>query len=480
MKTTQNKNKNRPKKLYLFFIIAIVVVGVLLAVSLGLHFGVEGSTPIPLVRSETMIIIIVLALLLPVLLAILLISLFVSRRKRAGGSAADAEGPVQVSVVQNTVGKGGRSAEEGEELPSEEGASRFDGLTRIDRERMKYEKEGYDEHITLRTVCERFRNFAAGRLKLYYSEADIRRFIAGLLTSHIMILQGMSGTGKTSLAYAFGEFLDNPSTVVPVQPMWKERTDLIGYYNEFTKRFNETDLLKKMYEANYSRDIYITVLDEMNIARVEYYFAEFLSLLELPNAEERELTVVSDEWGNDPKQLRNGHIRLPENMWFVGTANNDDSTFAISAKVYDRAMVMDLDTKAEEFAAEGGEKLHLTAERFARLGQEAQREYEITKRNLRRLEKMDEFMKAHFRITFGNRIMKQIRTYVPIVIGCGGEELEALDDILAKKVMRKLGMQNPVYIRNQADRFCSYMDELFGEDGMPQCKAVVQRLKLNA
>ena len=51
-------------------------------------------------------------------------------------------------------------------------------------------------------------------------------------------------------------------------------------YNEFTKRFNETDLLKKMYEANYSKDIYITVLDEMNIARVEYYFAEFLSLLE--------------------------------------------------------------------------------------------------------------------------------------------------------------------------------------------------------
>ena len=344
------------------------------------------------------------------------------------------------------------------------------------------DETGLDEmdKLILRTVCERFRNFAAGQLKLYYSEADIRRFIAGLLTSHIMILQGMSGTGKTSLAYAFGEFLDNPSTVVPVQPMWKERTDLIGYYNEFTKRFNETDLLKKMYEANYSKDIYITVLDEMNIARVEYYFAEFLSLLELPNAEERELTVVSDEWGNDPKQLRGGHILLPQNMWFIGTANNDDSTFAISDKVYDRAMVMDLDTKAEVFAAEGGEKLHLTAERFARLGEEAQREYEITKRNLKRLEKMDEFMKAHFRITFGNRIMKQIRTYVPVSIGCGGSELEALDDILAKKVMRKLGMQNPVYLRNQADRFCSYMDELFGEDGMRQCKAVVQRLKLNA
>ena len=345
--------------------------------------------------------------------------------------------------------------------------SRFDGLSRIDRERAKYVREGYDEHITLRTLCERFRNFSAGKLRLYYSISDIRRFISGLLVSHIMILQGMSGTGKTSLAYAFGEFLDNPSTVVPVQPMWKERTDLIGYYNEFTKRFNETDLLKKMYEAGYSKDIYITVLDEMNIARVEYYFAEFLSLLELPDPDERELTVVSDKWDTDPVQLRGGHILLPENMWFIGTANNDDSTFAISDKVYDRAMIMDLDSKAEIFAAEESEKLHITAKRFCELGEEAQREYEITRRNLKRLEKMDEFMKANFRITFGNRIMKQIKAYVPVYI-------------LSKKVMRKLGMQNPVYIRNQADRFCQYMDELFGEDRMKQCKAVVQRLKLNA
>lgn len=360
------------------------------------------------------------------------------------------------------------------------GVSRFDGLSRIDRERAKYVREGYDEHITLRTLCERFRNFSAGKLRLYYSISDIRRFISGLLVSHIMILQGMSGTGKTSLAYAFGEFLDNPSTVVPVQPMWKERTDLIGYYNEFTKRFNETDLLKKMYEAGYSKDIYITVLDEMNIARVEYYFAEFLSLLELPDPDERELTVVSDKWDTDPVQLRGGHILLPENMWFIGTANNDDSTFAISDKVYDRAMIMDLDSKAEIFAAEESEKLHITAKRFCELREEAQREYEITRRNLKRLEKMDEFMKANFRITFGNRIMKQIKAYVPVYIACGGDELEALDDILSKKVMRKLGMQNPVYIRNQADRFCQYMDELFGEDRMKQCKAVVQRLKLSA
>ena len=362
----------------------------------------------------------------------------------------------------------------------EDAKSRYEGLTALDAEKESFLRSDYDEHINLKTLCERFRNYAAGKLRLYYSAADIRRFVAGLLVSHIMILQGMSGTGKTSLARAFGEFLDNPSLIVPVQPMWKERTDLVGYYNEFTRRFNETDLLKKMYEANYSKDIFITVLDEMNIARVEYYFAEFLSLLELPDPEERNLVVANGSWEDDPEQLDKGHLRLPANMWFIGTANNDDSTFAISDKVYDRAMIMDLDTKAESFYAESGGRVHLTAKRFAELGEAAQREYEITRRNLGRLQKLDEYMKENFRITFGNRIMKQIRTYVPVYIACGGEELEALDDILAKKVMRKLGMQNPVYIRNQADKFCRYMDELFGEDGLKECKAVVQRLKLNA
>ncbi len=369
--------------------------------------------------------------------------------------------------------------EEKEEETQEE-VSRFDGLTRIDGQREKYKRTDYKDDITLKRLCETFRNFSANKLKLYYDISDIRRFIAGMAVSHILILQGMSGTGKTSLAYAFGEFLDNTTTVIPVQPMWKERTDLIGYYNEFTKRFNETDLLKKMYEANYSKDIYVTVLDEMNIARVEYYFAEFLSLLELPDAEKRNLSVVSDEWENDPEQLEGGHIKLPKNMWFVGTANNDDSTFAISDKVYDRAMIMDLDKKAEPFTAPKEKRLHFSYERFEELVGEAVKEYRVTTRNRQRLEKLDEYMIENFHITFGNRIMKQINTYIPVYVSCGGDELEALDDILAKKVMRKLSMQNPVYIRNSAEPFCRYMDELFGEENMPLCKEFVRRLEKNA
>ena len=363
----------------------------------------------------------------------------------------------------------------------EEGdGKRFCMLSEIEEKKDSYGHTEYDKEITLERLCNDFRDYAASRLKLYYDISDIRRFIAGMAVSHILILQGMSGTGKTSLAHAFGSFMDNPSTIIPVQPMWKERTDLIGYYNEFTKKFNETLLLEKMYEANYSEDMYITVLDEMNIARIEYYFAEFLSLLELPNPEERYIDVVSDRWENDPSQLKDGRIKLPANMWFIGTANNDDSTFAISDKVYDRAMILNLDTKSERYAAPKTEKIRISYEQFNRLVAEAIEEYDVSRRNTKRLEALDKYLIDHFHITFGNRIMKQIKTYIPVYVSCGGDELDALDDILAKKVIRKLETQNPIYLRNAAEGLVDYINELFGHDKMPLCKEYIHRIERNA
>lgn len=384
-----------------------------------------------------------------------------------------------ITLAKKVEGLVSQLDDNGEEIEKESG-TRFFMLSKIDEDCARYRRLEYDSNITLKELCNKFRNFAASQLKLYYDISVIRKFIAGLAVSRIIILQGISGTGKTSLAYAFGDFLDNPSTVIPVQPMWKERTDLIGYYNEFTKRFNETTLLQKMYEANYSKDIYISLLDEMNIARIEYYFAEFLSLLELPNQEKRYLDVVSDKWETDPIQLKNGQIRLPKNMWFIGTANNDDTTFSISDKVYDRAMILNLDNKSEIFTATKTERVHLSAERFEQLIEESQKEYEITKRNLKRLETLDKYLIENFHITFGNRIRKQILTYIPIYLSCGGDELEALDDILAKKIMRKLEMQNPVYLSNVAEGFCASLDELFGQDKMKQCKDYITRLAKNA
>ena len=358
--------------------------------------------------------------------------------------------------------------------------TRFYMLSQIDKaQENKIEKE-YNDNITLKELCDEFRNFASYKLKLYYDIKDIRRFIAGFAVTKILILQGMSGTGKTSLAYAFGEFLKNKTVVVPIQPMWKERTDLIGYYNEFTRKFNETTLLYKMYEASYSDDIYVTVLDEMNIARVEYYFAEFLSLLELPNPEGRNLDVVSDVWETDPKLLKDGKLRLPINMWFIGTANNDDSTFAISDKVYDRAMVLNLDTKAEPFEGEKSDGERISINHLTKLFNSALKEYDLSSRNLRRIKQLDKYLIQTFHITFGNRIMKQIRAYVPVLVACGGTELDGLDDILARKVLRKLESKNPVYVKSQSEALCQYLDELFGADKMPLCKEVIHNIEQNS
>ncbi|MCH5147157.1 MAG: hypothetical protein J1F61_04015, partial [Clostridiales bacterium] len=191
------------------------------------------------------------------------------------------------------------------------------------------------------------------------------------------------------------------------------------------------------------------------------------------------LDVVADRWEDDPKLLQsNGKMRLPTNMWFVGTANNDDSTFSISDKVYDRAMVLNLDKKATPFEAKGQSR-KISSTHLDELMLKAQREYAISDRNLRRLKQLDEYMIKTFHITFGNRIMKQIRCYVPVLVACGGTELEALDDILARKIFRKLESKNPVYVKQMADNACAYLDELFGENSLALCKETIRLIEQN-
>ena len=491
----------KPKQLkWILLFTAIGLVGILLTVALatGKIFDVG------IVPSEIVTLTFVFLTLLPVLLIILFVAWIVDEKSPKKPTAVSVISPGNITFADSKDVSGAKAvsgahavsganptmathlagvaaAAPGSKTETKnDGTSRFCMLSRIDSNKSKYKEKSYRTDVTLKKFCDDFRNYASYKHNLYYNISDIRSFIAGMAVSQILILQGMSGTGKTSLAHAMGSFLENTSTVIPVQPMWKERTDLLGYYNEFTKRFNETLLLEKMYEANYSEDIYITVLDEMNIARVEYYFAEFLSLLELPDPDERYIDVVSDIWSSDPLQLRNGRLKLPYNMWFIGTANNDDSTFAISDKVYDRAMVLNLDAKCERFTAPKTKNIHMSAENFRALVKEALKEYEITGRNLKRLEALDRYLIDHFHITFGNRIMKQIRQYIPVYVSCGGTELEALDDILSKKIIRKLETQNPVYLRNASKELRSYINELFGEDRMPLCLNAIRRLELNA
>lgn len=152
---------------------------------------------------------------------------------------------MRVSDIGTYEGEEEGAEGEKKEEQSPTGESRFYKLTEIDKIYENYVPPVYDDSITLPELCDRFRNFACSRMRLYYNPRIIRLFIAGMSTSRLMILQGISGTGKTSLPHAMGIFLNNPATIASVQPSWRDRTELFGYFNEFTKRFNETEVLKR-------------------------------------------------------------------------------------------------------------------------------------------------------------------------------------------------------------------------------------------
>ena len=356
-------------------------------------------------------------------------------------------------------------------------APRFSKLAAIDEQFANYKIQNYGNSFTLEELCNNFRNFAASELKLYYRPQMIRLFISALASTKLVILQGISGTGKTSLAYAWGKFLKHDSCIASVQPSWRDRTELFGYFNEFTKKFNETEVLKELYVAGYTDDVYTVILDEMNISRVEYYFAEMLSILEMPNHDEWIVELVASSWKNDPKHVIGGKLQIPENVWYIGTINNDDSTFMVTDKVYDRAMPIDINEKGEVFTPEEIPAQDINFSYMNNLFKEAIEKNPISQDTLDKVEKMDDYVIQHFRIAFGNRIVSHTKKFVPVYVECGGDEVEGVDYFIAKKILRKFEQLNISYIRDEIDGFVDFLDNTFGKDRMKECKEYVLRLK---
>ncbi|MBN2300655.1 MAG: hypothetical protein JXC31_05660 [Acholeplasmataceae bacterium] len=388
-------------------------------------------------------------------------------------------------LALKVAGMGGASPQEEEQYDEEKkeenlGPTRFVKLSSVDRE---YENTVTAVHmrdedmINMNELVKRFINFSASKLGLFYDRKIISAFFAGMATSKTMILEGISGTGKTSLPYAMGKFFGRDSNIIAVQPSWRDRAEMVGYLNEFTKKFNETDFLKAIYETTYRDDVCIIVLDEMNLARVEYYFAEFLSLLEMPDADAWWVDVVSDTQPGDPKHLINGKILLPQNVWFVGTANKDDSTFTITDKVYDRATPIEINAKAAYIDAPQTEGVTISNDYLQDLFRQALKDHSISLKALENLEKLDAFITTNFKVTFGNRIMKQIRAFVPVYVSCGGSEYEALDYMVARKILRKFESLNLPFLQNEINDLSSLLDRLFGRNVFVECQAYLNTIK---
>lgn len=324
----------------------------------------------------------------------------------------------------------------------------FANLSLIDSER-KNDYPSIIQSWDLKKLCAAFRGYLANRDKnpLYYDERTIRTFIAGFASSRLMILEGLSGTGKSSLPRAFADFMGSHTIEVPVQSSWKDRNDLLGFYNDFKKQYKETEFLKALYTATSDpNNIYVIVLDEMNLSRIEYYFADLLSVLEKPNVEDWKIELISDyasitqsqdAW---PKLISEGKLQISDNTWFIGTANRDDSTFIITDKVYDRSVVLTFDKKGEKEKVSYAPPIKMNNEDFQRLLARAEHftDSKSETRFREMLRTLDEQVRELFQITFGNRIANQLEKFVPVYLACGGTVDEAVDVMFSRKVLRKL------------------------------------------
>ncbi|CAH6884886.1 Restriction endonuclease [Vibrio chagasii] len=268
-----------------------------------------------------------------------------------------------------------------------------------------------DEHISFSQAFDSNYSDAVSYIQAHLKERDIlyprhiiENFLTLIRTNDLIILAGDSGSGKTNLVQSFARAIGGVSKIIPVKPNWTSSEDLLGYYNPLEKKYLATPFLEALLEAKQNPDVpYFICLDEMNLARVEYYFADFLSKLEerteqptiqlysddeaahvlaelkgvvsiISNAQEKFskngivdfVSLMQDEEINaemkrafgfsDKDSLIKYHgdirrmlagvlgtpssITIPANVRIIGAINIDETTHYLSPKILDRAHVM--------------------------------------------------------------------------------------------------------------------------------------------
>lgn len=318
------------------------------------------------------------------------------------------------------------------------------------------------------------------RLHLSYTHEDIATFVAGLGASKLTILQGMSGTGKTSLPKIFAEAIFGNCEIIEVESSWKDKNELLGYYNEFSMKYTPKKFTLALYKAALNPEITTFILlDEMNLSRIEYYFSDFLSLME--NEEENRLIklVNVNLYKQENKQsysylnLIDGHtLKVPSNIWFIGTANRDESTFVISDKVYDRAHTMNFmhrAPKVRNYTAPIDQRYY-DYKTIKTLFDQAKANGGFDAENHPLIKQVEELLKP-YNISFGNRILKQIEDFVVIYKACfPHEDVEqtAIETILLSKVVAKLELKVVDDIEN--------LEQAFSKLGLLQCVEFIKQL----
>lgn len=254
---------------------------------------------------------------------------------------------------------------------------------------------------------------------LRLSDRVLRRYHLALKTRGFVILAGVSGTGKTWLAQAYADAVGADCQVVPVAPNWTTNEDLLGYRNPldgiyqdtaFSRFLRKASLAHQQAVASSSRSQpFHVVLDEMNLARVEHYFAKFLSALEL---RARPPYLASIELAPEDT------VQLPPNLVFIGTVNVDETTHGFADKVYDRAQLIELDVPRAQIVEHIGKCDH---------GDALAQAWEI----LRPV------------APFAYRVIDEVRQYVEASEKLEVSWQEALDEQILQKLLPKIRGADP-------------------------------------
>ncbi|MEI4648210.1 DUF3578 domain-containing protein [Bacillus cereus] len=222
----------------------------------------------------------------------------------------------------------------------------YEGFIAYKEEGTKYEMiyERKEVYLDQQSIIDHVSSYIQSK-GFYYEKKDLINFFLSLKTKPFVILSGISGTGKTKIVQWFAESLgateeNGQFTLIPVRPDWSDSSDLLGYVN-LQGEFQERPLIKVLEnaDANPNRP-YFVVLDEMNLARVEYYFSDFLSVIESRKWKDGKI-VTSPVL---PESITNKHITIPSNVYIIGTVNMDETTHPLSKKVLDRANTIEFNT----------------------------------------------------------------------------------------------------------------------------------------
>ncbi|WP_258952760.1 AAA family ATPase [Lentzea californiensis] len=315
-----------------------------------------------------------------------------------------------------------------------------------------------DDAIDLSSFTRNLQSTMFRESERAYRVNDIAVFLGGLAMARLHLLEGMSGIGKTSLPKAFAAALHTDCAIVEVQAGWRDRTDLFGHHNTFEHRFEESDFLQALYRAGtprYRDRPFFIVLDEMNLSRPEQYFSVLLSKLE--NDDGKAMQLVSSSAGRPPALFENGiGLRLPDNVWFIGTANQDESTLEFADKTYNRAHLMELPSHRPWVPQQNsGSVQPYSSDALYKAFSKAQEVHKDAVKKVRQLvDDLSGDLWEQGRVQMSPRVEEQLRKFVPVVVAAWqGQHLSehydygdadqdglalAADHFLAYKVLRAI------------------------------------------